>query len=185
MSWLVDNATNICLLLVVVAAGFVVAWRFNQRVKCLVIAAGLLAFAALFWIATRYITTDAKQLEDNVHAMARAVEAGKVDDLFKHISKDFDYHKMTRDELYKLARKAIESHKVNGISVRQFKVLEVSRSAKKARASFTVSGMAADVQFIYRVETDFVLEGDEWKLKTMRFYNPAVNQTEEIRLPGI
>ena len=185
MSWLIDNATGIYLLLLVIAAGFVVAWRFNQRVKCLFIAVGVLVLLGLFWVLTLFITTDAKQLEGSVNAMARAVEAGKVDDLFKHVSKDFDYHTMTRDELYRLARKAIEGNKVNNISVKQFKVLDGSRSSKKARTSFVISGSAADFSFFYRVEADFVLEGEQWKLKTMRFYNPAVNHDQEIRLPGI
>ena len=33
MDWLVDSANAFYILFVVIAAGLVVAWRFNQRVK--------------------------------------------------------------------------------------------------------------------------------------------------------
>lgn len=185
MSWLVDNTPTICILFGLIAAAFVVTWRFNQRVKFLGYAAGVLVLLALFWVATRFIDTDGKQLETNVHAMATAVTAGKVDDLFKHISKDFQYKEMTRDMLYAAARKAIEDHKVTDINITKFRPGVISREKKSATASFLISGSAVDFNFFYRVETDFILEGDAWKLKTMRFYNPIVNQDKEIRLPGI
>ena len=99
---------------------------------------------------------------------------------------DCDFHKgMTRDQLYAAARKSIEGHKVADLRVKGFKVLKLSRSNKFAKTTFMISGSAADANFLYRVETEFVLQGDAWKLKTMRFYNPLVNQDQEIALPGI
>lgn len=184
MAWLADNATPICILLAIIAAAFVVTWRFNQRVKFLGYAAGVLALLVAFWLATRFIDSDSKQLEKNVRAMAQAVMDGKMDDLFKHISKDFTYNEMTREMLYEASRRSIEGHRVADIHITKFRA-EPLRGNNTARASFNISGTAADASFFYRVETDFVLEGEAWKLKTMRFYNPVVNQDKEIRLPGI
>ncbi len=185
MSWLVDNTNTICILLGLIAAALVATWRFNQRVKFLGYAVGVLVLLVLFWLATRIIETDSKQLEKSVGAMAQAVMDGKVDDLFKHISKDFVYKEMTRDMLYAAARKSIESHRVKNIRISKFRMEEPILAKKSARTSFLISGSAVDFDFFYRVETDFVWEGDTWKLKTMRFYNPVVNQDQEIRLPGI
>jgi len=184
MSWLVDNTNTICILLGLIAAALVVTWRFNQRVKFLGYAAGVLVLLALFWLVTRFIDTDGKHLEANVHAMAKAVMDGKVDDLFKYISNDFAYKEMTRGMLYEASRKSIEGHRVTDLRVTKFRVEQLSRETKFAKTSFLISGSAGDFNFLYRVETDFILEADVWKLKTMRFYNPVVNQDQEIRLPG-
>src|SRR4051794_31625138 len=100
MSWLIDNANTIYLLLGIVAAGLVIAWKMNQRVRFLGYAAGVLVLIALVWLLTQFTApTDRKQLEDNVNAMSQAIIDGKTDELFKHISRDFRYKDMTRDIL--------------------------------------------------------------------------------------
>ncbi|MBI3821250.1 MAG: hypothetical protein HY289_01055 [Planctomycetes bacterium] len=185
MSWLLDNTMTFSILFGIIAAALVYAWYSTRRNVYLYGAGSAIALIVLLWALTRLIVTDARQLEDNVHAMAEAVMAGKTDDLFKHVSKDFRYHETTRDELNARARKQIEGRKVADIRITKFKVEEVSREKKFARTSFLASGSGEGFQFLYRVETDFILEGDAWKLKTMRFYNPLVNQDQEIRLPGI
>lgn len=185
MSWILDNAFTLSILLGIAAAGLVFVWRQNRNTKVLGVAAGVVGLIALLWLLRMVIITDARQLENNVHAMAKAVMDGKTDDLFKHVSKDFRYHETTRDELYARARRQIEGQKVADIRISNFKVEELSRDKKFAKTSFHASGSGEGFQFFFHVETDFVLEGDTWKLKTMRFYNPRVNQDQEIRLPGI
>src|SRR5438094_9394520 len=101
MAWFVDNANTLYVLFGLIAAAFLIMWRSYQwRKEFLGYAAGALAIMGVIWLLTLFVPTDRKQLESNVHAMANAVVAGKVDDLFKHISKDFNYHEMTRDKLY-------------------------------------------------------------------------------------
>src|ERR1700686_2420325 len=185
MSWLVDNATTLYILFGLIAVALVMIWRSNRQNKYLGYAAGAVGMLVVVWLLTLVVPSDSKQLEINVNAMAQAVMDGKVDDLFKHISNDFKYHTLTRDDLYKATQTAIKTHKVDGIGVSRFKVEELSRDKKFARASFVIAGAADAANFIYRGETDFVLEGEAWKVKTMRFYNPVVNQDQEIRLPGI
>jgi hypothetical protein len=187
MSWLIDNATGIYLLLLVIAAGFVVAWRFNQRVKFLGFAAMALVVLGLFWLMTRFVTTDAKQIENNVRAMAQAVEAGKMDDLFKHVSNDFAYKGMTREMLYQAARKSIEGNKVREVRITRFEVEEISHAKKLAKVRFGVTAFAAamDQPFPFVTRAEFALEGDQWKLKTMRFFKTFVNTDEELDVLSI
>ena len=185
MSWLVDNAWTLYILFGLIAVAMVLIWRSNRQNQYLAYAGAAIGLGVLIWILTLLVPSDRRQIESNVHAMGQAVMDGKVDDLFKHISKDFAYHTLTRDDLYKATRTAIERHKVDGIHIANFKVEELSREKKLARASFRISGTADSFSFFYRVETDFVLEGDKWMLKTMRFYNPVANQDQELRLPGI
>ena len=63
MSWLVDNANGLYVWLAVVAAGLVVAWRFNQRVKFLGLAAIPVLLIGLIFLLTRFFVSDSKQLE--------------------------------------------------------------------------------------------------------------------------
>src|SRR5262249_34980129 len=139
MSWLVDNANSLYLLLGIIAAALVLAWRFNQRAKFLGYAAGVLVLMGLVWLLTHFVPSDRRQLEMNVNAMAEAVIAGKMDDLFQHISRDFRYKDMTRDMLFGRAKAAVEAYKVRAVKITKFKVEELDRTKKFARTSFRVS----------------------------------------------
>src|ERR1043165_3251989 len=174
MSWVVDNAGALYVQCAIAAAGFVVAWRFNQRVKFLGYGAGFLAVMGLIWLTTRFFSSDRKQVEENVHAMAAAIVAGKTDELFKHISRDFHYRTMTRDMLHQKARAAVNVYQINQVKITDFNVDELSREKKFAKASFRVSAWAEGHEgpYVFVTRADFVLEDGEWKLKTMRFYNP-------------
>jgi hypothetical protein len=189
MSWFVDNAATLYILFGLVAAGLVVAWRFNQRVKFLGYAAGVLAVMGLLWLLSLFVPTDRKQLRDNVDAMAKAVIDGNVDDLFKHISKDFRYEsgaqKLTRDQLYEAARGVIKNRQVGGINITRFKVESVSRADKNARVKFGVNAYDTKGAVIGRFDVDghFELEGEHWKLKSVDFYQ--FNSTEKMGIPGL
>src|SRR5689334_260435 len=102
MFWLVDNAGSLYVALGIAAAGCVVAWRFTARVKYLGYALGILFLLGVLWSLTLLVVTDRGQLRNNVLAMRDAVVAGKPDDLFKHISADFDYRGVKRDTLFEL-----------------------------------------------------------------------------------
>ena len=78
MSWLVDNANSLYILLGAIAAGFVVGWKLNARVKFLGYAAGILVLMGVIWALTLFVVSDSKQLEKNVHAMADAVVSATV-----------------------------------------------------------------------------------------------------------
>ncbi len=184
MSWFVDNANALYVLLGIVAAGLLAMCWLNKRVKFLGYAAGVVVLIGLVWLMTQFGNSDAKQLETNVNAMADAVVAGKVDELFKHVSKDFNYKGMSREILNVAAQREMRAGRVKGLRISSFRVEEVSRANKSATTSFLVR-VTGDGEGFFRTQADFVLEGDQWKLKSMRFYNPAVEQDKEIDLPGI
>jgi hypothetical protein len=186
MSWLVDNANALYILGLIIAAALVVAWRFNQRVKFLGLAAIPLLLMGVIFLLTRVVISDSKRLEMNVNAMADAVIAGDVDALFSHISKDFTYKGMTREMLYEAARQSIQKNQVRDVNIRQFKA-EISPDRKTAKTRFRVAAweVGEEQPRPFITEADFVREGDQWKLKTMRFFNPMVNQDQEIGIPGL
>ena len=187
MGWLADNATKLYILLAIIAAGFVVAWRFSGRNKQLLGALGAILILGLIFLLAQFATSDSKILEANVKAMADAVVDGKPDDLFKHISADFHYKTMTRDMLYAGAQREIRARRVSDIRISQFHVEEVSRAKNRAQTRFQVTIQAQEARgpYMFVTEADFVLEGNDWKLKTMRFKPAIGNQDQEIELPGL
>ena len=184
MSWFVDNAPALYVVLGVIAAAFVAMCYLNKRVKFLAYAAGVLVLIAVVWLLAPFGASDAKQLKDNVHAMADAVERGNVDELFKHVSKDFSYKGWDRDLLYAAAQREMRAGRVKSLRITSFDVISLSRADQSATTSFLVR-VSGDTEGFFRTQADFVLEGEHWKLKTMRFYNPAVDQDKEISLPGL
>jgi hypothetical protein len=186
MSWLVDNANALYILGLIIAAALVVAWRFNQRVKFLGLAVIPLLLMGVIFLLTRFVISDSKQLEMNVNAMADAVVAGDVDALFAHIFKDFSYKGMTREMLYEAARQSIQMNRVRDVNIRQFKA-EISPDRKTAKTRFRVAAweIGEEQPRPFITEADFVREGAQWKLKTMRFFNPMVNQDQEIGIPSL
>jgi energy-coupling factor transporter transmembrane protein EcfT len=185
MDWLIDSANTLYILLAICIAGLVVVWRFNQRVKFLFFAGIPLLLILLLFLVTQLFTSDSKQLEENVNEMAAAVQQGKVEELFKHISKDFNYKGMTRDVLHEFAAKSIQRNQIKDIAIRNFKA-EVIRPQKLAKTRFLVKATGANNELHpFVTEADFVLEGERWMLKTVRFYNPLVNQDQEIGVPGL
>lgn len=187
MSWLADNATAIYILLAIIAAGLVVVWRFNQQLKYLIYAGGVLVFLVLTWLVVTNVPSDRQQLEGNVHAMANAVVDGKVNELLNHVSKDFKYKGLTREKLGELAQQSVQNNKVREVRITNFNLVELSRTTKIAKTSFRVSAWSADIDqpYMFMTQADFVLEGEQWKLTTLRFYNPLVNQDQEMDLPGV
>src|SRR5690349_122568 len=89
MSWLIDHANVVYILLGIVALGFVTAWWLNKRVKFLAYALLPLALIGLFWLFTRMVVTDQQQIQLNVEAMAEAVVNQDADRLFRHVSTKF------------------------------------------------------------------------------------------------
>ena len=183
MSWLVDNANTFYILLGMIAAGLLLIWRNNRQSKYFGFTAGVLVVIGLVWLLTQFHVSDRKQLENNVKAMRDAVVARKVDDLFKHISKDFRYKGLGRDLMYAGVKRAMETHKINDVGITSFSVDEVSRAKKFAKTTFRVSA-SVDRDILFITQADFALEGDQWKLITLRFYNP-VTQDQELELPGL
>src|SRR5438876_7975863 len=96
LSWLVDNANVVYIILGLIVLCLGVSWWLNRRVRTLLIAAGFIALIALFWLLTLLVATDRKQIQADLWAMGRAVLDQKPDDLIKHWAKDFRLQGMNR-----------------------------------------------------------------------------------------
>jgi hypothetical protein len=181
MSWIVDNAIPLYILFGFIAAGLLLIWYNNRQPKYLCYAAGALAGVGLVWLLSMFFISDRQQLALNIRAMRDAVLERDAHKLFKHVSKDFQYKIMDRDAMYVAVKAHIAQLKVEDIGITGVQFDEVSREKRFAKISFQTTPHPDRRQF--RTEADFVLEGEQWKLKTIRIYGPAGG--DEIEVPGL
>src|SRR2546421_4342807 len=122
MSWIVDNANLVYIVLGIILLGLGVSWWLHRRVKTLVIAGGVIALIGLFWLLTWLIPTDRKQIEANLWEMALAAREGKADGVAKHLAKSFRYGGMNRDEVARAAAASAKNFKVESVNLWEFDV---------------------------------------------------------------
>jgi len=174
MSWFVDNANIVYILLGLAALGFAAAGWITRRVKFFAIALVPVLLIALFWLLTQFVATDRQQIQTHVVDMANAVVAGDAPGLFKHVARDFNYKGMTREQLAKLLTATAAMHKITEVKIWEFEVVELSRAKRSAKTHFkaTVFDREATLAVVFCIG-DFVLEDEQWKLKTIDFRNAA------------
>ena len=181
MSWLIDNAGVLYLLLGLVATGYVVAFWLTKRVKYLLIAGGVVALIALFWLLARLVPTDRKQIEASIFGMSDAFVAQRPDDLFKYVSKDFTFAGENRAQFDKKARSTIEHYKVNDLRISQVDVKDVAKDTAKAEFRATAFSSLYDGPFPMRCKADFVREAGQWKLRAIEFF--PFNSDQPLNIP--
>lgn len=182
LDWFVDNANVVYIVLGLIVLALAVSWWLNRRVRTLVIAAGIIALAAVFWLLTILIPTDRKQIQANLWAMRQAVLDRKADDLIKHWAKDFRFQGRSRDDLARAIAAAASQFKVDNINLWEFDVKSLEDD--KAEIWFRCVANAKDGgTFLAICKANFVKEGELWKLQRAAFFQPIANTDQEIALP--
>jgi hypothetical protein len=183
MSWVVDHATTWYVLLGLLASGFAAAWWVNRRPKLLLAIAAALILIGFVWLLTRLITTDRKQLELTIHAMADAVVAGKADELLKYLAKDFQFQGHNRDELVKRAARGAKEFRVSNIVISGYDVEKLEDNSATTFFRTTLYSPNNELMGFWAIRAYFIKEGGQWRLREVRMFNPVVNQTQEIQIP--
>lgn len=182
LAWFVDNANLVYILLGFVALGLGVSWWLNRRVRTLFMFAGVAALIAAFWLFTLLVPTDRKQIVAQVWAMRRAVLDRKPDDLANHWARDFAFQNASRDDLARAITKAAGDYQVNDIHLWDLEAKNVAAGKGELWFRCRVTGRDG-APFLALCKTDFVKEGEAWKLQRVRFFNAIANTDQEITLP--
>ena len=179
LTWLVDNANLVYLVLGAIVLVLGVRWWLSRRVRPLILAVGVIALIVLFWLLTLFVPTDRKQLQANLWAMARAVLDQKPDDLTKHWARDFQFKGMGREELAKAV--TLRGNKVESVNLWEFDVKSLTED--KAEIWFRCVANAQGGSFFALCKAHFVKEGDAWKLERIAFFQAVANTDQEIQVP--
>jgi hypothetical protein len=175
MSWFIDNANIVYILLGIVALGFITAFWLNKRVKFLAYAGIFVLLIGAMWLLATFVPTDRKEIHQNVETMADAVVRGDDKELFKHISREFRHNELNREQLTALFKGIVAQYKVGGVNIRQFDCDEVSREKALAKAHFNAyvfDAQGSPLRIVLCLAT-FAREDDHWKLRAIEFREPA------------
>jgi hypothetical protein len=181
LTWFADQANVFYFLFGAAALALLAAGWQTRRTKFWAYAAGAVGLMLLVWLLTSLVITDRQQILLNLDAMRQATVQKKPDELFQHISKDFRFGTMSRDDLYKRVGNIVAANKITNIHLTSQHV--------------TVKGDVADAEFTFRVDaegtflapaaakTKFVREGGRWKLSEMQLFKPGT--TDRLHVPGL
>jgi hypothetical protein len=182
--WLVDNASFVYLLLGITALALGAAWWVSRRGKYLLAAGGMVAFLVLFWLLTRLVVTDRKQIVYNIQAMARGVLDGKAEEVFRYVADEFRFEGMKRPEFTDRVARIIQQRRIHDLYLWDFGIESLARPERKARVAFRARVSGDREGFgMYLVRMDMVLEGETWKMKGFQVYNPVVDTNQPISVP--
>lgn len=171
--WLVDNATVFYVIGGLTALMLAAIYWSNRRGKYLRAAGIFLGLIALVFLLTRIVITDRKQLELNVLAMAEGVEEGAPAKVLRHFSREFRHEFLDPQSSRDWAARVIRQRRVSDIHISNFDIEKLSREDRQAQVHFQVSfnSPGADGRIMYRCRIEFVLEGEEWRLKVFKLFN--------------
>jgi hypothetical protein len=181
LAWLADQANVFYFVLGTAILALLAAGWLTRRPKYWGYAAGAVGLCFLVWLLTKLIVTDRQQILLNLDAMARATERQKADDLFEHISKDFRFGTMNRDDLFNRVKAAMQIHKVSDIQLRSQQVV-VKGDAGEVLFNFRAEAAAGGV-FAASAKAIFAREAGQWKLVELQVFR--LGTTDRQHIPGV
>jgi hypothetical protein len=180
--WLVDNSLWLVVLLALANVALAYLWWTRRRWEWLLALGGVLVLIVLLLLAPRVIRTDRRQLEQNTYAIANGVTTNKPAEVVQHLSRDFQYLGVKKENAEKKIADAIKNFGLQQVHVFNFEIEHLDRAQKTGRVVFRVrvSSSHADQDLFYLVRASYVLEDDQWRLKDFKLFNPIVNTDQEI-----
>lgn len=175
MSWFIDNANILYILLGIIALAFIGAWWVNKRVKSPAYAGIVVLLIAAVWLVAHFVPTDRKEIEHSVQTMADAVVRGDDKELFKHVARDFRHNNLNREQLAAIVKGIAAQHKISEVKIWQFGFAEVSPQKDVAKAHFNATvfdGEGNPLRIVLCLAT-FTREDDQWKLQAIDFREPG------------
>ncbi len=116
-------------------------------------------------------------------ALAEGAVTGKRDVFEKLLAPDFLFQGTDRQAIMDRAARAVKQYQIYEIHISSFQVEELSADAAKAYFRAAVHSRQEEGPYVLACRGSFVKQNGIWKLKDIRFYNPLVNQTQEIQIP--
>jgi len=187
-SWIIDNSTFLYIFFAILFVAFATFWWRHQRPVNVIAPAVILCMIAALWGIAHFVDTDAKQIQRAVEEMGAGVESRDLNRIFENISQDFHYSGLGRAEFRSRSNQAMNSWNVEDVIVWDFEADSISREKRSAQMTFKVKakGNWRGSETFYLCRAEFVLEPDgKWRMRGFKLFNPYVNTTQEVGIPGL
>jgi hypothetical protein len=181
MHWIVDNA-NLFYFLLTAALLILLAMAWSSRETRHWTFAGIAAgMIVLLWLLTRVIVTDRQAIGLNLETMATSVVNKNPDAVLKHVSKDFKYGRLSREDLFKLVDASVRSHNVGYVKLWDKQII-VNGDTADVRFNFRADAKGGQ-QYPASAQAKFVRENGQWKLREVQVFK--LGTTERQYIPGV
>jgi hypothetical protein len=186
LSALVDNATFVYVLLIIVCAGLLFAWRRKRRWGYLAGTAVGFILVIAFATLTQLYVTDLKKMESMIRATAAAIEHKDVDTIQHNLARDFRYHSADRKTFIEKTQGAIQRGDATKVDVWDFNLESMDKEKGMAILSFLAKPHGNWSEGVhYRVVGNLVREGDgQWRFQSFAIFKPFVDTKDEQIIPG-
>jgi len=199
-SWLVDDPTEVLLVLALFALALGVFWwvrrgddfgkkklswlkglkaRRLTRNQCCAMGLTLIGFLALVVVLiSLLVVTDPKRIRRAIQEMSDGVKEGNLDKIFSHVSDQFRLMGQSKESYRPTVERYIRNGDLTAISVWDFDEAQVSREKKEATIEFRVKpkGTMTGAELFYLCRATFSLDSDgKWRLKTFVVSEPHVD----------
>jgi hypothetical protein len=183
----IDPPRSLYVLLIACAVIAAAVCAKNQTRKTLII---FLAFAGLLlalFLIDRFIESPREEATRRIEAMAKAATDQRIEEFLNHVAVTFEKNGRTKPDLrtsqaWQLIRDHSARVTVWNLSREDFE----RKSDTEIEIGLMCKGEAAQGFLMKYCRATFVLESNgDWKLKTIKFYNPAEHGTRvEDPIPG-
>jgi hypothetical protein len=186
LSWLVDHATEVYIVLGIVALAFLIALWVTRKRRYAVGISVTAGLALLFFLFTLLMPTDQKRILHAIDEMGAGVRERNTDRVFAQISDQFRLGSQDKKAFRGAVEPILRRGEVTEIQVWQFRDFEISRDNRTATVVFQVKPQPAERfdNLFYRCKATFVLDPDDhWRLSNFQLFNPFVDTDKPIEVP--
>lgn len=182
-----DPPRSLYLILIIAAIVAAGVWARYQSRRTFLVMLGCLVPLTGLYLADFLLESPREEASRRVQAMAAAAMAGQPDEFIRNVSPSFNKNGRTRNDLRDSRVWQIIRDYNARVSVWNFTRDDFEQLGPDTiRIGFMAKGEAAQGFLMRYCHAEFTLESNgEWKLSTIRFYNPVEHGTRvEDPIPG-
>jgi hypothetical protein len=183
---LIDESTIVYIVLILVCAGLLFAWRRTRKWGFLAGTGVGFILVIVFAILTQLIATDRQKIEKTIRASALAVEKKDIAAIDHNLASDFHYRSWSRKVALEKFNEAMQNGNAKDVQVWDVAVDSLDKEKGTAHIIFMAKphGNWSDAAH-FRVEASLVREKDgQWRLVTFDIFEPFVNSKQPYPIPG-
>ena len=189
MSWLIDNASVVYLVLVCAALALTAGWWATRKRHFLIGLGAVAGLAGLVFLLTLVVDTDRKRIERALEEMVEGVRKRDLDRTFALIADDCKTEfirggagrPMSKPELRELAERAVRSGGVQDITLWNFDFESVDPPRAVVAFNAKPFGKWAGGYEYCGCRAEFRLERGRWRMTRLTLFKPG--STELLKLP--
>lgn len=192
LDWLLDGFWSISIVLGSAGVAFGIAWWRTGRKQYAICVGVVAVLFGAYIVLHLLIEKESEQMERRIREIGASVKQRQIRPVLeKNLSEDFRANSYDKRRFIEKAEQLRGQYQVDSLEVWEVRVVEVDRTKRTAKMSFKVKPKVQDQETpSYLVEAEFVMTPSdtwrrrgEWKMKTFRYFNPAVDSNSPLPIP--